>query len=180
MKIYAIDNKNEEYDEWKDYVTEYKPEMIPNLEQKQWPTTEEYLANQDRINEYVKTNYGQEVINQVLDLYRKLTPISHIGKKLGIDTDYIRSILITNMESNERKDIKSKIRSRVARIYQNYGHEPRPIDEIKRIPLLVWQSYYVQKKGFEQTAKDLKITYEHLARILKSIQGSLSPRIKDF
>ena len=83
MKIYAIDNKNEEYDEWKDYVTEYKSEMIPNLEQKQWPTTEEYLANQDRINEYVKTNYGQEVINQVLDLYRKLTPISHIGKKLG-------------------------------------------------------------------------------------------------
>ncbi len=168
----------QDYHEWEEYVTQYKPDMIPTKEFKGRPFAQ-YLAYRDKINEYCEGHFDQGTIKKVLELYRQLIPMTHIGKELGISPVYISALLRNNMPDEERRGIKEKIRHINLMKYKGRGGIERMDDE-KRMPLLVWKAYYVQKKPFEQVAKELKITYERLTRILNAIKVSFAPQVSQF
>ena len=200
MKIYAIDsavleeelvdNKPElelldteeyvqDYDEWEDYVTQYKTNMIPAKDYKGM-TAEAYLAYREKIDDYCESHFNQDIINQVLDLYRNFNSMREIGEKLGIKPTYISSLLKMHMSVDEFRDLKTKIKHIRARQYRSRGIGVKRIMMEKKLPELVWQSIYVNRKSFEQTAKELEISYERLNRILDIIKVSLSPQANKF
>jgi hypothetical protein len=169
----------QDYDEWEDYVTEYKPAMIPEKEYK-GRTFAEYLSYREKVNNYCDTHFDQSTVDKVIDLYRQLIPMKYIGEKLGINAAYISALLRNNMPIDEFREIRAKIKHILAVQFRSRGKSMERIEEEKKMPLLVWKAYYVQKKPFEQVAKELKITYERLTRILNAIKVSLAPQVSQF